>query len=202
LAKLRKVKWSPIKWKILLSTAVAGIGLCALVFGFKAWKTLRQPIPELEFPKQEIPDIPGSLYLRNVPTLDDIHLLDGDFKIVRRVNEVLDACMSSSESSFVIINGLHAKRGEVRFANPGESFNWSDAIEEDLPFRRLEFAGLSTSECFIHYQSGGQPSSFCLAVINTANHRIIVGEYEKAAKNLHELRRMLHQWRFRDGRGC
>jgi hypothetical protein len=189
-----------MKWKAILSTAVAGIGLLAMFFGFKAWKSVRQPIPPLEFPKQEITDIPGSFYLRNVPTLDDVHLLDGDFKIVRRVNEI--PCMPTFETSFVTINGLHAKPGEVRFANPGEPFNWSDAIEEDLPFRRLEFAGLSTTECFIHYQSGGQPSSFCLAVIDTANNRIMVGEYQKAAKDLNELRRLIHQRRFRDGRAC
>jgi hypothetical protein len=65
-----------MKWKRTLSTAAAGIGLLAIFFGFKAWNSLRQPIPRLEFPKHEIPDIPGSFYLRNVPTLDDIHLLD------------------------------------------------------------------------------------------------------------------------------
>jgi hypothetical protein len=190
-----------VSFKILLSTVV-GIGLFAAFLGSKAWKSLWEPIPQLGFPKQEIPDIPGSFYLKNVPALDDLHLLDGGFKIVRRVNEVLDACMSNFESSFVTINGRHAKTGEVRFANPGEPFNWSDAIKEDLPFRRMEFAGLSTSGCFIHYQSGGQPSTFCLAVIDTANHRIVVGEYQKAAKDLNELRRLIRQRRFRDGRGC
>jgi hypothetical protein len=181
---------------------LVGIGLFAVFFGFRAWKSLRQPIPQLEFPKQEIPDEPGWFHLKDASTLDDVRLLDGDFKIVRRVNDVPDACMSIFESSFVTINGLHAKPGEVRFANPGEPFNWSDAIDENLPFRRLEFAGLSTSGCFIHYQSGGQPSSFCLAVIDTANHRMMLGKYQYAAKDLNELRRLIHQRRFRDGRGC
>jgi hypothetical protein len=191
-----------MKWKTILSTAAAGIGLLAMVFGFKVWNSLRQPIPPLEFPKQEIPDIPGSFYLRNVPTLDDVHLLDGDFKIVRRVNEIPDTCMSPFESLFVTINGLHAKPGEVRFANPGEPFNWSDNVVEGLPFRRLEFAGFSPAECFVHYQSGGMFPLFCLAVIDTASHKIRVGEYRKAGKDLRELRRMLLQRRFRDGRGC
>ena len=70
--------------------------------------------PELEFPKQEIFDIPGLFYLRNVPALDNLHLLDGDFKIVRRLEEVPDACMRTFESSFVNINSLRAKQGEVR----------------------------------------------------------------------------------------
>ena len=196
------MKPARVSSKTLLSTVVAGIGLFAAFLGFKAWNSLRQPVPQLEFPKQEIPDIPGSYYLKNIPPVDDVHLLDGDVKTVRRVNEIPDACMSTFESSFVTINGLHAKAGEVRFANPGESFNWSDAIERELPFRRLEFAGLSTSGCFIHYQSGGQPSSFCLAVIENGSQRIRIGEYWRAAKGLNQLRRMIRDRRFRDGRGC
>ncbi len=146
--------------------------------------------------------MPDSFYLKSVPPIDDIHLLNRNFEIVRRVNEVPDACMSILESSFITSEGLRAKKGEVRFANPGESFNSSDANDENLPFRRLEFAGLSTSGCFIHYQSGGETSTFCLAVIDIVNHRIAVGDYERAAKDLNELRRMIHQRRFRGGRGC
>jgi hypothetical protein len=192
-----------MKWKATLSTAVAGIGLLAMFFSFKAWKSLRQPIPPLEFPKQEIPDIPGSFSPRNVPALDDVRLLDGDFKIVRRVNEIPANCLLTFESSFVTINGVRAKPGDVPLANPGEPFQWSDSIPEDHPpFRRLEFAGLGAAQCFIHYQSGGQPSSFCLAVIENANQKIRVGEYWKRAKDLDELRRMLHRRQFHDGRGC
>jgi hypothetical protein len=188
--------------KILLSVVVIGIGILAAVLGFKAWKSLKQPIPQLAFPKSEIPDVPGSFYMKNVPPIDDVHLLDRNFEIIRRVNDVPDACMSILESSFITSDGLRAKKGEVRFANPGDSFNSSDAIDENLPSRRLEFAGLSTSGCFIHYQSGGETSTFCLAVIDIVNHKVAVGEYERAAKDLNELRRMIHQRRFRGGRGC
>jgi hypothetical protein len=193
------------RWNLIqnpLSTVAVGVGLFAAFFGFRAWNSLRQPVSELEFPKQAIFDIPGSFYLRNVPALENVHLLDGDFKIVRRLEEVPDACMRTFESSFVNINGLRAKQGEVRFANPGEPFNWSDAIERDLPFRRLELARLNTSGCFIHYQKGGMFPSFCLAVIDTGGHKIRVGEYRQAAKDLRELRQMLFQHRFADGSGC
>jgi hypothetical protein len=70
------------------------MGLICAFFGFMAWKSLHQPIPQLEFPKQEFPDIAGSFYLRNVPPLDDVHLLDHNFKIVRRMNEIPDTCVS------------------------------------------------------------------------------------------------------------
>jgi hypothetical protein len=65
-----EVKWIPMKWKISLSTLGVGVGLFAAFFGFKAWKSLRQPIPQLQFPKQEISDFPGSFYLRKVPPLN------------------------------------------------------------------------------------------------------------------------------------
>jgi len=192
-----------MRWKAVLSTAVAGVGLLAMLFGFKAWKSLKQPIPPLEFPKQEIPDIPGSFYPKNVPALDDVRLLDGDFKIVRRVNEIPANCLLTFESSFVTINGVRAKPGDVPLANPGELFQLSDSIPENHPpFRRLEFAGLGAAHCFIHYQSGGQPSSFCLAVIENATQKIRVGEYRERANGLDELRRVLHRRQFRDGRGC
>jgi hypothetical protein len=192
-----------MKFKTSLLTVSIGIGLLAIFFCFKAWKSLKQPIPQLEFPKQTIPDAPGSFSPRNVPALDDMRLLDGDFKIVRRVNEIPANCLSTFESSFVTINGVRAKPGDVPLANPGEAFQWSDDIPEDHPpFRRLEFAGLGAAQCFIHYQSGGQPSSFCLAVIENANQKMRVGEYWKRAKDLDELRRMLHRRRFQDGRGC
>jgi hypothetical protein len=106
------------------------------------------------------------------------------------------------DSAFVTINGVNAKPREVRFANPGERFNWSDVIDENLPMRRLEFVGLSSSGCFIHYQSGGRPNSFCLAIIDVANHQLMVGEYERAAKDLEELPRLIRRRMLRDGSGC
>jgi hypothetical protein len=197
-----KPKISSVSSKILLSTVIAGIGLFAAVLGFKAWKFLGQPIPQLESSKQQLPDIPGFVHLKNVPVVEDVHLLDGNFKIVRRMNEIPDACISPFESSFLTINGHHPEAGEVRFANPGEPFNWSDVIEEELPFRRLEFSGLSTAGCFIHYQSGGQPHTFCLAVVDTTSHGITIGEYQRAARDLDDLRRLIDQRRSGDGDGC
>src|SRR5215472_7729663 len=106
----------PMRWKAILSTAVAGIGLLGMFWSFKAWKSLKQPIPLLESPKQGIPDIPGSFYPRNIPTLD-VRLLDGDFKIIRHVNEIPATCLLTFESSFVTINGIRAKPGDVPLAN-------------------------------------------------------------------------------------
>ncbi len=192
------------KYKRILSVLAAGVGVFGLFLIIRTWKSLRQPIPPLESPKPALPDIPGTFYLRTVPVSHDVqvHLLDGDFKIVRRVDEIPNTCTTVFESWFVTISGSRAKPGEISLANPGEAFQASDNIVPGLPFRRLEFAGVSDTKCFIHYQSGGQPAYFCLAVIDYANQKTVcVGDSEKAARNLGELRRMISQRRFRDTRG-
>lgn len=198
------------KYKKIFSSLALGLGVFGLFLTIRTWKSLRQPIPQLEFPKQPVPDIPGSFHLRTVSVQDNVrvHLLDEDFKIVRRMNEIPNSCTMILESSFVTINGFHAKPGEITWANPGEAFQASDNIVPGLPFRRLEFAGLGSTKCFIHYQSGGQPNSFCLAVIDAAEQKLAwVGESINAAKNVDELRRMIFQRRFGDPggwvrRGC
>ncbi len=195
------------KYRIFVSVLAVGLGVVGLFLFVRSWKSLSHPIPQLEVAKPAVQDIPGTFYLRTSSVPDDvrIHFLDGDFKIVSRVDEISGNCMQIFESSFVTISGSRAKPGEVTFANPGEAFQASDAIVPGLPFRRLEFAGLGTSKCFIHYQSGGQPSSFCLAVIDYPNQKIVwVGEHYKAARNVDDLRRLLVLGRFRDtlGRGC
>ncbi len=196
------------KSKKILSALVASTCVLGLFVITRTWKSIRQPIPKVdEFPKQAPPDIPGTFYLRTVRIPDEVrvHLLDGNFKIVRRVDEISNSCMGIFESSFVTISGSRVKSGEFSLANPGEAFQASDNIVLGLPFRRLEFAGLETSKCFIHYQSGGQPSSFCLAVIDYAKQKTVwAGEYYEAAADMEELRQMLVRGRFSDalGRGC
>jgi hypothetical protein len=175
---------------------------CSLFFGFKIWRILKGP--DLTPRKLTLPEIPGDFQLKRPRPLDDAHLLDDEFKIVRRVSEIPIACMSTFESSFVTINDRPPRPGEFRLANPRERFQWSDNIVEDLPFRRLEFAGLAATKCFIQYQSGGQPSTFCLGVIDYTNqNKIWFGQfYKKPAGNLDRLRRMIVQRQFEDGRGC
>ncbi len=186
---------------IIASIAVVPIA-CAMFFGFRVWRILKGP--DLTPRKMTLPEIPGDFQLIRPQLLDDAHLLDDQVKIVRRVSEIPSACMSTFESSFVTINGPPLKPGEFRLANPGEPFQESDEIVRELPFRRLEFAGSNAKGCFIQYQSGGQPPTFCLAVIYyLGDRRIWVGQfYQKPAGNLEELRRMIVQRELRDGGGC
>lgn len=184
-----------------------GIGALGCILIVTALKSFRQPTARLETPTPTQRDIPGTFYLRTSSVPDGLraHLLDGDFRTVSKVNEISGDCIQVFESSFITISGSRAKPGEVSLANPGEAFQASDAILPGLPFRRLQFAGLGPSKCFIHYQSGGQPSAFCTAVIDYENQRIVwVGEYHEAGKNLDDLRRMLAlgQVRNTSGRAC
>ena len=185
----------------IMSVAVVPVA-CSLFFGFRVWQILKGP--DLTPRKMTLPEVPGDFELKNAPPLDDVHLLDDEFRIVRRVSELPSVCISTFESSFVTVNGRPPRPGEFRVANPGERFQWSDYITEELPFRRLEFAGLGATKCFIQYQSGGQPSTFCLAVIDyTSHNKIRVGQFhERPANSLDELRRMIAQRELRDGRGC
>lgn len=191
-----------MKWKAILWVAIAAIGLTGTLFALSVWNTLRKPIPKLEHARLEITYLDNSFYLSNVPTLDEVHHLDGEFKIVRRMDQIPDACMLPFYSFFVTVDGSHAKAGDILLANPGERFNRSDVIDEDLPFRRLEFAGLNATGCFVYYRRGGMFPSHCLAVVDTIAHKAGVGTYDRAAKNVKELRRMLIQGRFRDGDAC
>jgi hypothetical protein len=186
---------------IIMSIVVVPVA-CSLFFGFRVWQILKGP--DLTPRKLTLPEISGEFQLKKTPPLDNVHLLDDEFRILRRVSEIPSACMSTFESSFVTINDRPPRPGEFRLANPGEPFQWSDYIVKELPFRRLEFAGSGATGCFIQYQSGGQPSTFCLAVIHFSDdHKIWVGQfYEKPASNLEELRRMIAQRQLRDGRGC
>ena len=134
----------------------------------------------------------------SVPEEARLHLLDGEFKIVRRMDEIPSACGSLFKSSFVTTWGGRVEPGEISLANPGEPFQASDNIVSSLPFRRLEFAGLGATKCFIHYQNGGQPSSFCLAVVDYPKQKTVwVGESERAATNFVDLRQMLSHDGFR-----
>lgn len=193
-----------MKGKTILSSVAVVIGIFAMFLVVRAWKSLRQPVPQLEV-KSAAPDVPNPYYLSTISIPDDsrAHFLDEDFKIVRRVNEIPNGCALIFGSSFVSISGSHPKPGEIRLADPGEAFQVSDSITPGLPFRRLEFAGLGASKCIIHFQSGGKMfPSFCAAVIDYSNHQTVwVGESQKAARNMDELRRMVFQRQFQDTAG-
>ncbi|SRR6266705_1250252 len=152
--------------------------------------------------RQSPPEGPNPIHLSTVSAPDVIRkqLLDGDFKIVNRVEEISENCASVFESSFVSASGAVPKRREVKLANPGQVFQSSDALVPGAPFRRLEFAGLGVKGCFVYYQSGGKMyPSFCAAVIDYKEMKAVwIGESRKRAMTLQELRSMVVKGQFRD----
>jgi hypothetical protein len=154
---------------------------------------------------QSTPEEPDNIYLKTVPvpvsTRD--HLLDGQFKIVNRIDEITEECRNIFDSSFVNSTRSIPNWKNVQLANPGQPFQATDNIISGLPFRRLILAGSGPHACFIYYERGGAmyPSS-CLAVMELIQKKTVwVGESADKARSLDELRFILTHQRFRDSAG-
>jgi hypothetical protein len=84
-----------------------------------------------------------------------LQFLDGDFRLIKDV-----------QSLPVPILKAYTETGGARpvMANPGERFEATDVIrDESVPRKRLVFAGVSGSKCFVHYEQGGRGHSFRVA---------------------------------------
>jgi hypothetical protein len=189
--------------------SIAGLAFIA-ASGVWYVKAVRQPrtiglLRELaEKEKAKEAESPDPVYLNTVSASDAIRnrLLDGAFTIVFRMQDISQSCRAPFESSFSFYSRTVPKKREIDFADPGQDFNYGDAIIEGLPFRQLHFAGLGPNSCFIYYQQGGQiyPSS-CLAVMNYAGGKAIwVGVVAggSAARDFRELRAVFSQDKFDD----
>ena len=194
---------------VKLPLMIAGVGLI-VASGVWYVKAIRQPraidlLGELvEKEKMEEVESPDPVYLKTLSVSDATrgHLLDGGFAIVHRMQDISQSCKGPFESSFSFFSRTVPKKREIDFADPGQDFNYGDAIRGGLPFRQLHFAGLGSNSCFIYYQQGGRiyPSS-CLAVMNYSGGKTIwVGVVAggKAARNFRELRADFSQNKFDD----
>src|SRR5205809_974165 len=83
-------------------------------------------------------DIRALLNTMPLPPKDRDHLLDGDFNLVTRTEEIPNDCLSTFNSSFTKLEGK-VNLKEIELANPGQIFQMSDALIPDAPFRRLVF---------------------------------------------------------------
>jgi hypothetical protein len=122
-------------------------------------------------------------------------ILGAEFAIRQRIAEIGAPCISSFSSSFP---GRSSQNGSIEIADPGDIFQYSDALFPKAPFRRLVFAGETSTRCFIYYQHGGVDyPRFCLAVMDYSKGRAIwVGEARTEAPNLGALRGMLRSNQF------
>ena len=196
----RRVKFSPLVAGLAF-VAASGVLYVKVIRQSKAIDLL-QELSKKE--KEEGVKSPDPVYLNTLAESDAIrsHLLDGEFTIVYRMEDVSQGCRMPFESSFSYYSRTVPKKREIDFADPGQDFNYGDAIREGLPFRQLHFAGLGSNSCFIYYQQGGRiyPSS-CLAVMHYADGRAIwVGVVAggRAARSFRELRAVFSQHSFSD----
>lgn len=191
-----------------LSLLLAGVGLVVLL---GVWYTtaFRSPneisLQELAKPEGAVKS-PDPVYLSTLSAPEAIrdHLLDGSFRIVYQMQDISGSCGASFYSSFARFSKIVPKNeGEVDFANPGQDFNYGDALVGGLPFRRLHFAGLGPKSCFVFYQQGGRnyPSS-CLAVVQYSSGKTVwVGSTRENARDLRQLRFLLIKNQFDDKSG-
>jgi hypothetical protein len=192
-----------------VSLLLAGLGFVAMCSVLYV-KVIRQPnaidlLQELaKKEKEEEVNSPDPVYLNTLPASDAVrsYLLDDEFKIVYQMHDVSQGCLEPFESSFSYYSLTAPKKREIDFADPGQDFNYGDAIRRGLPFRQLHFAGLGSNSCFIYYQQGGRiyPSS-CLAVMHYADGKafwvgVLAGG--NPARNFRELRTVFSRHDFSD----
>lgn len=158
--------------------------------------------------KHEVEEDLDPVHLSTVAAPDSVrgHLLDGDFGIVHRMQDVSEGCISVLDSSFHNNSGTVPKKEEIRFADPGQPAQYGDSLIPDAPFRQLVFAGQSPKTCFVYYQHGGVTHpSYCLAIMDQVVRKTIwVGEARKKTESLAELRSFLSEGQIDDtvGPGC
>jgi hypothetical protein len=189
---------------------VAGVGFL-VVCGVWYMNVLRPPrelnLRELGN-KHEVPKDPDPIHLHTLAASEAVrrHVLDGDFRIVYRMQDISEDCRAVLDSSFFNDSGTIPKRGEIRFADPGQPAQYGDSLIPDAPFRQLLFAGQGPKTCFLYYQHGGQNHpSYCLAEMDHTDRKMIwVGEARRKADGIEELRSMLSRGLFVDtnGPGC
>jgi len=187
---------------------VAGAGFLALC-GIWYMNVLRSPkgLNQGELGnKHEGPKHPDPVHLNTLEASDAArgHALDGDFKIVYRMQDISENCRAVFDSSFLNDSGtIPTKREEIGFADPGQPAQYGDSLIPGAPFRQLLFAGQGQKSCFIYYQHGGQNHpSYCLAEMDHTDRKMIwVGEARQKADGIEELRSMLSRGQFVDTNG-
>ena len=114
------------------------------------------------------------------------HLLDGTFAEIHTTKSIpADVKANFSEPS----------EKHFEMADPGEKFQVGDVIVEELPRRRLVFAGRSSDRFFIYFEQGGIAHWWALAVFNLNNHGCLIwqGYVDSKDKSIDDLRNALQR---------
>jgi hypothetical protein len=130
-------------------------------------------------------------------------LLTKDFVLVDRFRDLSSGCRTGFLSSFTTADSGKLSSADV--ADPGEPFQFSDALVAGLPFRRLILAGDQPGKCFLYYQHGGKMyAEYCLAIIDEITKKPVwvgIRNGGRPVKSIDELRAQLTGDAFRDDLG-
>lgn len=153
--------------------AVAGASVAYLL------KSQSPPLgvgPPIEYPSA---DMPQSIRQQ---------FLGGRFSLIKEVRNL----------PAPVLRAFTEQHGGSRLvmADPGQAFRATDVIFFDnLPYKRLIFAGVSGEKCFVHYEQGGRGQMYVLAFFNVTSEDsmkpIWRGHCGRPAANLEELRSWL-----------
>ena len=195
---IQSFKLTPSRLKL-----AATLALCAMfVAGWGFW--MRYRIPErLPTPREESSEQRPLLATVAVSESARQSLLANDFMLVNRFRDLSDGCRTGFLSSFT--DTKSGKLSSADIADPGEPFQFSDALVLGFPYRRLVVAGEQSGRCFIYYQHGGKMyAEWCLAVIDESRKKPLwvgmrIGSLP--AQTIDELRAKLLNGAFRDHAG-
>ena len=183
---------------------VAAVGFCCvcLILFMVKNKLTENSAQGTLISKNMLPASPDPVRLLPVRPSDSVlaSLLDAKFQLVNQSRLIPQDCMDTFSSSFVNVSGATRKKGDVDLADPDRPFQSTDVIVPGLSFRRLLFAGISSSGCFVYYQHGGvmYPSN-CLVVVDYPSKRTVwTGETREKVATVEELRSLLSLNKFRD----
>jgi hypothetical protein len=122
----------------------------------------------------------------NMTSVERREFLTADYRIVQKVADLPAG-----------IRRLYTVKGgsRVAIADPGERFEATDVItDQDLPRRRLIFAGVAQASAFIHYEEGGIAHSYIVELFRLESPDLAVGlwrGYRGPTKNLEEMKRLV-----------
>ena len=195
---------------VALAIVIVAVSAAAILEARRAYQiwSASERLPA-ELPKPPLlpaPEPSDPIHLNTIPmrSADKRRLLDGDFNIVVRMSDLTETCRDIFDTSFFRFSGSVASKELVKLADPGQDFEPTDSIRGGLPFRRLAFAGIGSTRCFVYYEMGGHnhPPTSCLAVMDYGQRKAIwVGESADKAKTFKALRRLFAEGSFADTYG-
>jgi hypothetical protein len=131
---------------------------------------------------------------RKSQSVERQHVLDGQFTVIARTED-MPPNAKRAFSQFTLDPSF-------ALANPGEKYQVNDVVMmgQNLPFRRLLFAGQADNKWFIHYEKGGRLGGYYVLVftVNQLGTAQFVwgGGGAKGAKGLEQLRGMVAAGQF------